>query len=393
MIPQSWRTRENLLLIMSASIPFAFATWMALLNNFVVERAAFTGAEIGMLQSIREIPGFLAFTAVFILLFLKEQVFALAALLLLGVGVSVTGLFPSVWGLYITTFIMSVGFHYFETIKSSLTLQWLTKKEAPELMGKMLSVSALASLLVYGFLWVGQTWLHLDFKWLYMIGGSICCVLVVFMWACFPRFEAHVEQHKHLVFRRRYWLYYALVFMGGARRQIFVVFAGFMMVEKFHYSVADIALLYLINHVINWLFARKIGAFIGRVGERKALQFEYVGLIFIFAGYALVESSTVAATLYVFDHIFFALAIAMNTYFQKIADPADIASTASVSFTINHIAAVVIPVTFGLLWLISPAAVFWLGAVMAVVSLALAFIVPKNPSKGNEVHLMFSENR
>ena len=185
--------------------------------------------------------------------------------------------------------------------------------------------------------------------------------------------------------RKRYWLYYALTFMGGARRQIFVVFAGFLMVEKFGYSVSDVAALYLINHLFNWAFAGKIGALVGRIGERRALTFEYCGLICVFTAYAFVDNALWAASLYVLDHLFFSLAIAIKTYFQKIADPADMASTAGVAFTINHIAAVVIPALFGLVWLVSPAAVFLMGAGMAVISLVLARNIPIDPRAGNEV--------
>ena len=85
------------------------------------------------------------------------------------------------------------------------------------------------------------------------------------------------------------------------------------------------------------------------------------------------------------DHLFFSLAIAIKTYFQKIADPADIASTAGVAFTINHIAAVVIPVLFGLVWLISPMWVFLAGSMMALISLALALYIPLTPRAGYEV--------
>jgi predicted MFS family arabinose efflux permease len=185
--------------------------------------------------------------------------------------------------------------------------------------------------------------------------------------------------------RKRYWLYYALTFMGGARRQIFVVFAGFLMVEKFGYSVSDIAALYLINHLFNWLFAAKIGALVGRIGERRALTFEYLGLICVFTAYAFVNDANWAAGLYVLDHLFFSLAIAIKTYFQKIADPRDMASTAGVAFTINHVAAVVIPALFGLVWLVSPMAVFLMGTGMAVVSLVLARNIPTLPKEGNEV--------
>ncbi|NCO45131.1 MAG: MFS transporter, partial [Vibrio sp.] len=204
----------------------------------------------------------------------------------------------------------------------------------------------------------------------------------------FPEFKAEVPQNKKLVLRKRYWLYYALTFMSGARRQIFTVFAGFLMVEKFGYSAADITLLFLINYLFNFLFAKRIGKFIGVVGERKALLFEYTGLIVVFVGYGLVQNAHWAAALYVVDHLFFALALAIKTYFQKIADPADMASTAGVSFTINHIAAVFIPATFGLIWLISPASVFYIGAVMPLVSLLLSLNIPIKPEAGNEVRIL-----
>ena len=96
----SWKTPKNMLIVMTVAMTIAFATWMALLNNFVIDRAGFTGVEIGILQSVREIPGFLAFTAVFVLLIIREQFFAYLSLALLGIGVAIAGYFPSAIGLY-----------------------------------------------------------------------------------------------------------------------------------------------------------------------------------------------------------------------------------------------------------------------------------------------------
>lgn len=383
-----WRTPQNFLLLISIIVPIAFSTWMALLNNFVIEKANFDGADIGLLQSVREIPGFLAFTAVFVLLFIREQRFMLVSLAMLTLGTALTGYFPTLYGLLFTTLLMSTGFHYFETLKQSLSLQWLSKEEAPEMLGKFISVGALASLFTYGAIWVSLEQLKLDFKTVYLMACGLGFVLILVMAFAFPQFKTKVPQNKKLILRKRYWLYYALTFMSGARRQIFTVFAGFLMVEKFGYSAADITLLFLINYVFNFLFAKRIGRFIGVVGERKALMFEYVGLIFVFVGYGLVQTAEWAAALYVVDHLFFALALAIKTYFQKIADPADMASTAGVAFTINHIAAVVIPVTFGVIWLVSPASVFYIGAGMAAVSLLLSLNIPAKPEEGNETRLL-----
>ena len=385
---QGWRTPQNFLLLISIIVPVAFSTWMALLNNFVIEKANFDGSDIGLLQSVREVPGFLSFTAVFVLLFIREQRFMLVSLAMLTLGTAITGYFPTLYGLLFTTLLMSTGFHYFETLKQSLSLQWLSKDEAPEMLGKFISVGALASLVTYGALWVMLEQLKLDFKTVYMVMGGIGFVLILVMAFAFPQFKSTVPQNKKLVLRKRYWLYYALTFMSGARRQIFTVFAGFLMVEKFGYSAADITLLFLINYLFNFLFAKRIGRFIGVVGERKALMFEYVGLIFVFVGYGLVQTAEWAAALYVVDHLFFALALAIKTYFQKIADPADMASTAGVAFTINHIAAVVIPVTFGVIWLVSPSSVFYIGAGMAAVSLLFSLNIPVKPEEGNETRVL-----
>jgi MFS family permease len=207
------------------------------------------------------------------------------------------------------------------------------------------------------------------------------------MWLVYPHFKSKTPQHSHIVLRKRYWLYYALTFLSGARRQIFMVFAAFLMVEKFGYTAAQVTTLFLINYAFNWLFAEKIGALIRRIGERNALTIEYVGLIMVFTAYAYVENAYLAAALYVIDHMFFALYIAMSTYFQKIADPADMASSAGVSFTINHIAAVIVPAALGLVWVISNAAVFLVGAGFAVCSLLLAQNVPDQPVPGNEVRV------
>jgi MFS family permease len=376
---------EYLLALMAIAATLAFSVWQVLLNNFAIEQVAFSGREIGILQSLREVPGFLAFTAVFCCLVVRDQHFAWLSVGLLGIGVALTGFLPYEYGFYFTTVLMSIGFHYFYTLQQSLTLQWIEADRAPLVMGRLSSVSSMAALLAFGLVWLCIRFLEMDYRWLYLAAGAIAVVLVAGAWVWFPQFRQKVPQRKHLLLRRRYWLFYALTFMSGARRQIFMVFAGFLMVEKFGFSAANIALLFIFNHVINVVVAPKVGKLIARFGERRMLTIEYLGLIVVFTAYAFVETAWVAAMLYVLDHILFAMAIAIRSYFQKIADPADIASTSGVSFTINHIAAVVIPASFGLVWLFSPSLVFLAGTGMALVSLLLSRLVPCNPQQGNEV--------
>jgi predicted MFS family arabinose efflux permease len=381
------KSPELLILLMTVGSAISWAVWLNLLNNFAIDEIDFTGAEMGILQSLREVPGFLAFTVIFVLAFIREQKLAYISLALLGGGVILTGFVETNMTFYLATIVMSIGFHYFETINGSLTLQWIEKDKTAEFLGRVIATRSAASIIAFSLVWVLFEQFQVAYMWLYLIGGGVCIVVVLFCWQHFSLFPEKVVQTKKIILRKRYWLYYALQFMSGARRQIFVVFAGFLMVEKFDFTVAEISLLLLANAAVNIVVAPKIGRLIHRFGERKALIFEYVGLTFIFAGYAFVESSYLAVFLYIADHLFFSIAIALKTYFQKIADPADIASSAGVSFTINHIAAVFIPVAFGLIWLYSPSLVFLAGAGMAVISLLLAFNMPASPSAGNEVLL------
>ncbi|MGA9253107.1 MAG: MFS transporter [Roseobacter sp.] len=383
-----WRRPIGLLVLMALAMPIAFNTWSALLNNFVIEAANFDGADIGLLHTVREIPGFLAVGVIAIIIFVREQVLALVSLVLLGVATAVTAWFPSMGGILMITMLSSIGFHYYETVNQSLQLQWLSKEEAPRILGWLLAAGSAATLVAYLAIMALWDTLGLSYNTVYMVGGSITVLIAVFAMVAYPQFEAPNPQIKKMVLRKRYWLYYALQFMSGARRQIFVVFAGFMMVEKFGYDVHEITLLYLINLVVNILVAPLLGRAVGYFGERRTLGFEYIGLVIIFLSYGGVYylgwGVAVAATLYVLDHIFFGLALALKTYFQKIADPGDIAPTAAVAFTINHIAAVFLPVSLGFLWLWSPAAVFLLAACMAAISFSLAMMIPRHPEKGSE---------
>ena len=381
------RSPETLLLLLMIAMPLSMSSWMVLINNFTVERAGFDGADIGVLQSVREIPGFLSFAFIFTLLIWREQTVLLMFLILLGLGTAVTGFFPSYTGLMITTVVMSLGFHYYEAAAQSLTLQWIEKDRTAALLGRLLSAGSHASLVAFGLVWLAFDLAGLDYAWTFALVGALTVAIGIYAWLAFPHFKPKVEQHRSLILRRRYWLYYALTFMSGAHRQIFVVFAVFMLVERFDYGVGAITLLFMLNHLINIFLAPFVGRLIGRIGERPALIFEYVGLIAVFTAYAFVSNATVAAGLFIIDHLFFALAIAMKTYFQKIADPADVAPSTGVSYTINHIAAVVIPAAFGVIWLHSPALVFLAGAAMAGVSLILSVLVPRLPAPGNETTL------
>ena len=372
-----------------------FAGWNAMLHNYTIDKLGFGWFEAGLTQTVREIPGFLAFTAVFWLLWFREQTIAYVSLIVLGLGVALSGWISSVTGMLIATFVMSVGFHYFETINKSLQLQLLPKAEAPALIGRINSAGAAAQFATYGTIalagFAGWQASRTSYDGIFYTIGLLCAVLTLGALYSFGRFQGPVPQRKELILRRRYWLFYAMTFMSGARRQLFFAFGGFLLVKKFGFTVFDTAKLMLVTSLLNTLLAPRLGELVRRIGERRSIAFENAVLIAVFAGYALTSDWRVAAALYVIDGVFFTLILAQATYFQKIAEPADVASTVSVAFTINHIAAVAIPVTFGLIGQnINYAVIFWLGCAIASTSFLLSFLVPRHPAPGNETTLKAS---
>jgi len=369
------------LMILTIASTMGLQAWRTLFDNFAVHVCHLEGVHIGILQSVREIPGFLALLAIYLLLIIKEHRLSALSVICLGLGVCATGFFPSWTGLIFTTLIMSFGFHYFETTNQSLTLQYFDNQTAPWVLGKLRSFAAASNIVAGIIIFIVAPYL----AYYEMYAGIGTLVILAGIWAFFqdPADRELVPQHKRMIIRKRYFLFYFLTLMAGARRQIFVAFAVFLMVRNFDYSVQMISILFVANNIINYFISPLIGKAIIRFGERKVLSLEYFSLLFIFLAYATVKSPWIIAILYILDHIFFNFAIAIRTYYQKIADPKDIAPGMAVGFTINHIAAVIIPTIGGMLWMIDYRIPFICGSTMSLISLcAVQWIRTPGQSKG-----------
>jgi hypothetical protein len=355
------------LAVLTISSTIGLQAWLTLFNNFAVDVAGLDGNHIGVIQSLREVPGFLALLAVYIIMILEEHRLSALSILVLGLGLALTGLFPSYPGLILTTLVMSFGFHYYETTNMSLTLQYFDEITSPWVFGKQRSYAAASSIALGLLIYVLA--FFLTFSQIYLLIGGLIMASAVWGYTQQPAKQTVIPQRKEMIFRKRYWLFYFLTFMAGARRQIFMAFSVLLMVQKFHYSIQEITILFVINNIINYYLSPLIGKSIIRFGERRVLSLEYLSLVFIFMAYATTDFKWVVAVLYILDHIFFNFSIAIRTYFQKVGDPRDIAPSMAVGFTINHIAAVFLPAIGGFLWVVDYRIPFWGGAVMAVISL------------------------
>jgi hypothetical protein len=356
------------LVVLTISSTVGLQTWTTLFNNFAVDVVGLQGNHVGMIQSIREIPGFLALLAVYVMLVIREHRLSAISILILGAGLAATGFFPTFAGIAITTLISSFGFHYYETTNMSLTLQYFKKDESPWVFGKLTSLAAATSIGIGLLIW-GMT-SFLDFTQVYLVVGVL--IAIAGLWALLTRDPSNVNiipQRKQMVLRKKYWLFYFLTFMAGARRQIFIAFSVLLLVQKFQYTVQEVTILFIINNTINYFLSPLVGKSIIRFGERKVLSLEYLSVIFLFTAYSTTDSKLLVAFIYILDQIFFTFAIAIRTYFQKVGDPRDIAPSMAVGFTVNHLAAVFLPAIGGMLWVIDYRIPFFAGAAMGVVSL------------------------
>lgn len=357
------------LLILTIFSTVAFQLWRTLFNNFSVETIGLNSADVGLIQAVREIPGFMAFFVVFIILLVKEKWLAAISVMVMSVGVAVTGYFPTKWGLVSTTLLMSIGFHYFETINQSLSMQYFSKENFTAASANLRKYAALAAIIAGIFITVLTK--LVSYENLYLVFGCLGGLGAFLALKYLPDERTVPVQKKGLVLKREYWLFYALTFLNGARRQIFTVFALFLLVDRHGMTATTIAMLFVVNNIVNFFIYPFIAKLINNWGEKLVLRIEYISLITVFLMYALVDYTWVALGLYILDNLCYAFSLATKSYFQKIAKSEDLAPTAGVSFTINHIAAVVIPFIGGLLWLIDWRIPFVMGAAIAFISLLL----------------------
>jgi len=376
------------LLIANLFLYFGFNVWRALFNNFAVEEIGVSATQIGLIQSLREVPGLMGFLLGFVAIWLSEMRIMGISVLLMGLGMVTTGWANGLGSLILGAMVMSIGFHWFYPSSNSVVLMGTGKEEAPEVLGRLRSVAALAAVIGTLVVWLFVEGIQIGplsiepwgYRTTLFVTGGIVIAGSFFSLRNGQRQGAQQEKRK-VIFRRDYWLYYLLTFMMGSRRHIFTTFAIFMLVQVYGISVRETALLFLVNSLISVFVLPQLGKLVARFGERKVLTFNFIGLIVVFLGYAWVPYLPVLFALFILDSIFFGFNLALESYFQKIAHSREeITSNVSMAQTINHVSALVVPVLGGILWeQIAPSATFLAGVLIAIVSLVLVQFIRTGP--------------
>jgi MFS family permease len=366
------------------TLMIGFSIWRNLFNNFAVEEVGVSAAQIGMIQAIREVPGFMGFAVALTAMFISELRLTFLSVVLLGLGLALTSFVEGFWGLVAACFLMSIGFHFFYTLRTAITLKLLDSSRATYMLARYRSHAQLAGAVTTGVVTVSFwliDWMPIDIgmKHFYLIGG-----IAVMLVGCYLMFTNDptltTVSEKKLNYKKRYWLYYVLQFLSGARRHIFTTFAIFLLVKIHQVSVKEITLLIFVNSVLSYLVYKKAGDIIYYFGERSVLLILYILLIAIFLGYAYIDNLWLLFLLFIADHILFGFNLALDTYFKKTALPADITSNISAGVTINHISAIMIPVIGGVIWdAIGFETTFLFGAAVAFVSFLFCLKLQRHP--------------
>ena len=333
-------------------------------------------SEQGELESWRESCGIFSLAILALLAGLAEPLVGSVMLVLFAAGLASYAFVDSYFWLVVASMVWSQGLHVWMPLPNSMALGLAEEGKAGHRLGQLRAAGAIGS----GAGLVGALVLYsrgVAIRPLFLVAGAAGIVAAVAILGVPRNLKT---PGPRLVIRRRYWLYYLLSFLEGWRKQIFVAFAGFLLVYEYGVEVDVMLKLWIGIQAISFLAAPPVGRLIDRVGERKVLVFYFACLTLFFVGYAFVGNIHVLYVLYVVDSAFFVFAVALTTYVSRIAPPSEHTPTLSMGVTMNHVAAVAMPLVGALLWkYLGHTWVFLAGAFAAAVSVGVSLLLPRGP--------------
>jgi MFS family permease len=361
---------------------FGFAIYNGVFQNFLRDEMRAGPLALGGLESLREVPGLLTALTAGTLVALAEARLGAFGLLTGAIGIALSGFMPGYWGLVAVSVGWSVGFHLYLAVAPAITLALAKGEEGGRHLGRMTAVGSSATLAALAVAWLAARFLGKPAYSVYFVTGGACIAGAALLCS---RLSAHSGggPREPLVYRREYGLYYLLTFLEGCRRQIFAIFASFALILVYGVPVERMLLLQFVNAALIAVTAPHIGRLIDRRGERGPLTFYAVSLIVVFAGYAVSTNVTLLVALFLLDNVLFTFGNGLTTYLHRIVRPGELTPCLSMGLTMNHIAAVSVPVLGAWLWQSSAdyRLPFWVGSGIAVVALFATQRLPKGPAQ------------
>jgi predicted MFS family arabinose efflux permease len=349
-------------------------------TNFFVDTLGLSGKQVLWLAGIREIPGLaLIFIAALIMRWPLSWR-AGVSLLLMGVGYGLYALVHSYSALLAVAILASLGFHNWMPLQSTLGLALTKKEHAGRILGALSSVGSLASIVGMGVTALLATTLPL--RRFYVVGGIVIAIGGLLV-SRIPKSVGDREQAQpRIILKRRYWLYYVLIFFEGSRMQIFNRFGTLILVQHYGFDARATSLLLVVSGIVNFVLSPRLGQLLDVVGERIMLSVSYVLLALCFVGYATVHNPWFLSGMLIGINLLVMLRIGLSTYVRRIAPPEELGPTLAAGVSVNHITSVSMSLVAGMLlelvgyeWLCWGAA----AVIMLSVPFALAIKVDTRP--------------
>jgi len=349
-------------------LEFGLGLQRGIFNNFVVETLNIQPDQLGLVQSIREIPGLLTAPLAVVQGFFRENVYAGLCLLITAAGLFLHTTVFNFPMLVVATLVLSTGFHLFYPAQSSIVMKTALPEERATRMGQMNSGANAASLISFLVVMVVSKAKGTNYSLMHLL-AAVFAVIGGLMVLTRPMPGVGSGGRK-MNYDPRFMSYYILTFLGGSRRQITTTFAGYLLVESFGTPVGVMVLLSAISSVVAILTRPLIGKVVDSWGEQNSLIVNYALVIGLFVGYAMVGSAIPLYIIYVLDHGLIGFDVAITTHLGKIAPKEVLSSAYAMGQTVNHITGVSVPALGGFLWkAMGGQAVFLSGALIALVSL------------------------
>jgi predicted MFS family arabinose efflux permease len=366
--PQAGTLHRDWLLLAAATLAFSFGfgIYSGLIPNFAAGYLGLSRRDLGLLESLREVPGLLTAGIIGLLASIAEPRLAALAMAIMSLGIGLTGQAGSFTQLVACSVFWSIGLHVWLTIQPSITLTLSPPGRHGRSLGMIGRYGSLA--LLAGLLFVAATARTLSYSRAFALAGGVIVLGCVAALAITRTRGGGLEQR--LVFRWRYRLYYLLMLLDGGRRVLIQTFVLLILVREFQVAKQQVALLMVLTNGLTMLLSPVVGGWVDQFGERRVLSAYYLAVVGTFFAYTRVSSALAFAAVYLLDSTLFTCAVGIPTYARHLCPKEDLSPTLAMGLTMNHVAAVSVPVTAGLLWsALGYRTIFFGGMALAAVSL------------------------
>lgn len=376
-----WKRDWKYFVALTFLFNFGFSVYGGVFQNFLRDMLHAGPQQLGTMESLREIPGLLAALMAGTLIALAESRIAALGLLVCALGIGLSGSMGAYWPLVAITVFWSVGFHLYSTVSPAITLTLAKGLEGGRHLGRMNAVGSVATLGALGVTTIAAFWFGKAYVAFFIAAGLVIAASAVLCGAL--SHHASGVARARLVVRKEYGLYYLLMFLEGCRRQIFSIFATFALILIYRVPLQNMLLLQFVNAILITVTAPAMGKYIDKHGERRPLTFYSIGLIVVFFGYAMVHNVTALYALYLLDNILFSFGVGFTTYLHRIVRHGELTPCLAMGVTMNHVAAVTVPVTGAWLWqrFHNYQIPFWVGVGIAFVALFANQWLPRASSQ------------